>query len=401
MEDRHCTLWTAAIAAGFAGLAVLYCTVVYGWTHQGGWWYAPKDALTLNRAGWELIHGHLRQVYSGDHGLYALPLAFPLTGLATVAIRALHLQSAPHPQWVFFEVPLLVFLGAPVLQAARRLAWDLGLRRRLWGVQLLAVFLVLVPEVQWGHVEDVLCLNFVLWGLRRLIRGQALRACLYLSVAVSFKQWAVMLLPVLVLAAPAKQRGRHAIAALALPAALAGLFLIVSYPDAIRAFTSPATLVRNYPGHPWVDPTWLGSRTGAANRYAAMGLACAVAWFRRRRIHDPMDVVATAALILMIRPLTESINYPYYWSPGLLLVALVTMASSRRMNVGDWVWPALALAWTLPVSNDVTAMDWWAGEAVLVGVIAFRLANPLEFLSARASGVFHPGGRPQPADASG
>ncbi len=398
MEDRHDTAWSVALVVAFTGLALLYCVAVFGPTHRGGGWFQPPDAPILLKAGDRLVHGHLRSVY-WTPGLYDLPLSFPIAGVTALLGGWLHLHDTPNPTTDFVLIPIWVTLGVPVLQQVRRLAWDLGMRKALWAVQVAAVFLVLVPEVEWGHVEDVLALACLLAAVRRLIRSEALAACLYLSLAISFKQWAVMAAPLFVLSSLPGRRLRALLASVALPGVLVVGFLAVDFKHALPAFVAPVTQVLAFPGHPWVAATWLGPHSSQVNRALATLLAAGLAWTRRARAADAQQVVGTVALILLIRPLTETINYSYYWSPGLVLLAVLGMSGARRVRTSDWLWPVLAMAWTLPHSNDLTALDWWGGEAVLLAVMLWRLARPLGL--ARPGGtVPAPPGRPQLAEAA-
>lgn len=374
MVDRHRLAWSIGFAALGAALGLVYCLWLYGWIHgHTNWWGAPTDSYMLTHSGSLLLHGHLGSVYSWDKGLYALPLSFPLAGVAALIVGWAHLPSGPHQEWIFVVVPWFCALAAPAFYQARALAWDLGVRRHLWAVQLLAAALVVPPLVEWGHVEDVLALAFTLSAVRWLVKDDPIRACLHLSVAVSFKQWAVMLVPFAVLALPPGRRLRGLMACAALPAVLASVFLAVDFHPAFKALTDPADQISGYPGHPSLLGAWLGPRSSQLTRVAETLLAAGIGYRRRHTAGSPFGVVTTAATILMVRPVFETITYPYYWSPGLLLVVVAIAALRGELRVLDWVWPILALAWTLPRSNDLTAVAWWLGEGLLLAVAAYRL----------------------------
>lgn len=402
MEDRHCAAWSFGVAIVASGLALLYSTVIYGLIHGHGWWFTPQDWTMLSSAGSFVIHGQLHQVYGTNRELYSLPLSFPLAGMATLLIHWINFPSGNHEELIFVVIPFVCASGVPVLYQARRLAWDLGVRRRLPLVQVLTAVVVIVPAVEWSHFEDVLAVAFVLAALRRVLRSDPIRACLYLSVAVAFKQWAVMLIPFMVFAAPPGRRVRSLLAAGALPGLLAGFFLAVDFHDALRAFASPVTQVDGFPGHPWIAGAWLGAHSSQVNRTAATLMAVLLGWWRRYDARQPAAAVLTASIILMLRPLTESINYAYYWSPGLLLLILVMTASTDGgARAMDWTWPVLALLWTLPHSNDLTATDWWLGEGLLLAVTAYRVLRRVDLIPAATEINLSFGPRPKPAEAAG
>ena len=379
-HDRYCTAWSIWLTAASTGLAFFYCLFLFGHLHHHpGRWYPPPDARQVTGPANDLLGGHLHAVYSSNRLLYSLPLSFVVVAPAAAVVRVLHLPGEPHQMWLLVVLPYFVACGGLTLQAARRLAWDLGMQSRLWLVQVAAVFVVLLPEVEWGHVEDTLALACVISMLRRLIRGDFTRAALYVGVAISFKQWAIMLIPLLVLTTPSRERARVFVLACALPVALAVVFLSVDFKHVFEALTSPVTQSLGFPGHPWIAPTWLGAHTSQVNRALAAGLAFAVAWRGRHRSRQPVELVGAAAVILLIRPLFESINYSYYWSPALLLLVVVAGGSSGRLGVGDWCLPVVAMAWTVPRSDGLAAPAWWAGELLLLALVVWRVAPSCGF----------------------
>lgn len=374
MEDRRALRSTLLVGLpGIAAVLLLY-TVVYPTVTGGEMWLAP-DIPMATVPGLALLHGHLGAVYANRY-FYDLPLSLPVTGFIQQVLLWLHIRWW-RDQFVVTEI-VYMLIGLVPVYLARRLAWALGLRRRLTALQAATFAVVALPTAEWGHLEDVIALIFVMLALRSLMGERPVAAAVYLSLAVSSKQWAVMLIPVVVLSAPVGRRVRTLAAAVALPAALAGAFLIVDLHEALRAFTSPVTQVKGFPGHPWIAGAWLGPHSSAANRAGAVLIATGFAWMQRRRLHESEALVTIGALTLLIRPLTETINYAYYWIPGLtlLLVATCTAHPGRRWQ--PWLWAVAALVWTLPRSNDAPAMalGWWAGELLLL-VMAARQLPPL------------------------
>lgn len=372
-KDRRAWLSSAGITIAFMGLALLYQTQLVKVFQPGYAGWAPLDLGLLTKAGHQLWTGHLSAIYRSGSGLYALPLSFALVAPLTAVLGT---ATPDHNQALVATAYLLAF-GAVLLHAVRGLAWDLGMRRRLWLVQAVAAVLALVPEVEWGHLEDVLALAFVVYAVRRLRNGDQVRAALLLSVAVSFKQWAVVLIPLLLFAAPRESRARTLIAACALPAVLVAVFVGIDAKEALSAFLTPGG-VGGPPGHVWFGPAWLGAHTTQANRFLALGLATAVGWRFRRST----DLVPLVGFILLLRPLTEPANFSYYWSPGLVFAALTIAASRDRRALAA---PLLAGLWALPRAQTASRW-WWVGEMLFLALTlsAVRAPHPARKLVPRA-----------------
>ena len=375
---RDGAAWRSSLIIGALFLAAaMTFSLRFGWIGnvRGGWAVTTDNWMTFD-GGRYVWNGALGYVYSGTTS-YALPLSFIL--MAPIAGLADHLGltegvplSLPHPTAWLLVGPYTLAFGVFLLHAVRRLAWDLQIRSRLWLVQLAAVAVVLVPAFQWGHFEDVLALTAVIHALRRWIGGDLVRAALYISVAISFKQWAVMLLPFALAAAPRGRRLRTLVAAVALPAVFTAYVLGVDWSHASRALFDPASQVSGYEGHGAFFTTWFGRRTAAATRGAGTVLAAFLGW-RLRHLRTGAQILAAAALILTIRPLFEPVNFPYYWSPGLLLAGLARLAGSRGHRSRVWLAPVAAVAWGLPRGNPATAYWWWSGMLLLLAVAAVPL----------------------------
>jgi len=367
--DRRGTWWSVALGTGFGVLAMLYSLYGYSWLYHkrlGGRhvWYAPQDIWEVVGAGRFVWHGALQLVY-GEFITYALPLSFFLTAPASAVVEHYNLVQGIVPvyrpsAWLVIGPYSLIF-GIFLLDAVRRLSWDLGLRRKLWAVQLLAVGIVLVPGFEFGHFEDVIALTFVLHAIRYLMAAEMGRAALLLSLAIATKQWAVMLVPLVVLRAPAGRRIRTLVEACALPALLLGFFLAIDFHHTFRAMFEPLNLVKNFPGHGSFFATWLGTETSRWSRSLGAVLAVGLG-FAFRRVTVGPRLLACVSVVLLLRPLSEAVNYSYYWSPALLLAGLVGLAAHRRFRIRDWIGPAAAIAWTLPHGNPHATTLWWLGE---------------------------------------
>jgi hypothetical protein len=327
-------------------------------------------------------HGALGYVYQGTTS-YALPLSFvvmaPISGLVD---RYGLIEGYPHPvahpsAWLLVG-PYSLFFGIFLLHAVRKLAWELGARRRLWAIQVLASVIVLLPAYYWGHFEDVLALTFVLHAVRKLMAREFVSCALMLSLAISFKQTAVVLVPLIVFMAPVGSRLRTLVAACALPGALVAFTLYVDWSDTYKALFSPVNLLSGYQGHSAIYVTWLGAKTSEVSRALGFLAALAAGW-GFRRVRNAPHILAALSVILLIRPFSEAINYSYYWSPALLFAGFVGVAVHRQVRWQDWIWPLLAVLWASPRSEGSMSPWWWVGEMILVCATAAQTAVNLGY----------------------
>lgn len=397
IESRSkCWSRSATVWALWAGLAMFF--VLYGWSalnHQtavirvhGVWhhvrpWMQTRDVWPIIDGGRFVWNGSLGYVYQGTSS-YALPLSFILS--APVAGLMDHLQlveGSPYPvaeptAWLLVA-PCVLACGLPLLVAVRRLAWQLGLRRRLSALQVACVPLALFPAFYWGHFDDVLALAFVTFAVRRLLRSEWIPAALLLSAGVASKQWAVMLVPLFVLLAPPGRRLRCLIAACALPGVLTLYVLGVDWSHASKALFSPVNAGTQTQGHLSFYASWFGSQTSKYSRTAGFLFTVPLAWLLRRS-RGSAQMLASIGAVLLVRPFSEAISFSYYWSPGLLMAGLVGLACHKRFRLHDWVGPVAAALWATPRSGAATTVWWWAGELLLLGVTGWQVL--------RACGLF-------------
>jgi hypothetical protein len=366
------------IGIGFGVLAMIYSLYLAGYLYHTKAWTQPVDIWLAVDAGRYVWNGALGHVYEGTQA-YALPLSFivmaPISGLVDhFGLVEGSPFAVPHPSAWLLVGPYSLIFGIFLLNAVRRMAWDLGLRSRLWAVQLLAVVVVLVPCFEWGHFEDVIALTFVLHAARRMMAGDQIRAALLLSVAISSKQWALPLIPFVVFSAPRGRRLKSLVAACALPGALVLLVLGSDWSDASKALFSPANLVGRTQGHAAFYESWLGSKTSQVSRTVGLLIASALAW-RFRRARDTAGILVSMAAVLGLRPLFEAISYSYYFSPGLLLAGCVGLAVTGKVSWRDWICPVAAILWATPRSNSSSSTWWWVGEAILLAITAWQVSS--------------------------
>ena len=375
-RDRWGWLSSLFLGVAFGGLAMLYSLVVFAQLyhhhlrglHQ---WWAPGDIWSVVIGGNYVWHGLLGQVYSAyGNSSYALPLSYIITAPVSALVNHWNLQIGILPlarpsAWLVVG-PYSLLFGVFFLDAVRRLAWVLGLRRRLFALQVLTVLLVLVPMFQWGHFEDTIALIFVLHAIRYSLSNSYLRAAFLLSLAVSSKQWAILLVPFLVSQAPRGTRIRVAAAACALPALFVSLVLATDFNSSAHALFSEVNLVHGSAGHVAFFVTWLGTKTSQVSRTLGVLAALGATW-TLRKVAGPVRLLAAMSLLLLFRPMSEAINFSYYWAPAFLVAGMVGVAAHNRLRLRDWIWQLAAMAWTLP--RRASSGFWWAiFDCLLVGV---------------------------------
>jgi hypothetical protein len=376
-RDRHAWAGSLGVTGAFVVLAAgLFWFLSDQWVgalHAGTY----GDLAQLTGAVGDIWHGKPGAVYGSNLGLLALPLTF-LTLLPIAPLLSAMNQSIPsHDPATLIAGTYIVMLGCFALHAVRGLAWDLGVRRHLLLIQIMAALVVLLPEFEYAHLDDVLAFTAVVYAVRRILRQEYMAAALLLSLAISFKQWAFVLVPLVAAASPRGSRLRVVSAAAALPAVLMVLCIAIDGSSATHAFFSPQPSSQ-LTGHPGFDPNWLGTHSAEASRVLAAALAGTLG-VARRRVTDPARLLAAVAVILAIRPLTETVNYSYYWSPALMLGVLALVVAERRITLGAAAWILAALAWSIPRGLDSSPTGWWVCELVLLLAITLRVLRAVRF----------------------
>jgi hypothetical protein len=378
VTDRH--PWRAALALGV--VTIVFGMVYAIWvvpiiTHRARWWVTDEVWPPLQAARFA-ANGALGYLYSADPYFVAGPIGaivlIPVVLISdAMGLTDSYLFSVAHPTvWLVYG-PYALGFSVVLLYAARALAqraWVVeamaarGLPpRHLWS-QVAMFCLVLVPgAVVFGHYEDVLALAFVLLGIGAMMGGRFGVAALWFALAIGTKQWALLGVPILLAAAPARSRLRTLVWSLLPPGALMAFTLAVDWDHASRALLH----TRSFPqvGHAalWIAHAAARTSVGSPERWGAVATAIALGWWLRGR-GRPRLLVAGFAVAFLSRLVFEPVIFAYYLIPSLALLFLherLTGRSGLRTAVGGgaillffpfhpnpWVWwavTAVGLVW--------------------------------------------------------
>jgi hypothetical protein len=282
----------------------------------------------------------------------------PLMGSFSLLLRA------PFVAPVFSgSLDSVYFMGAlPCLLAT--IALGLALARMLadrgqppWVQGLAAGLAVINPitfrALHWGHPEELLAAALCVGAVLAALREREVAAGIMLGLALATKQWALIaVLPVL-LAAP-RRRILLACLSASIAAALT-LPLMLAQPDQFETVARsaagqgaasvsttpwnvwwPLATLETLPamGERWMAPAWVAT----VSHPLIAGLAAPLSlllW--RRRDRRPDDALLLLALLFLLRCLLDNWNNDYYHAPFLL--SLLAWETVRRPGA-----PRLTLA---------------------------------------------------------
>lgn len=301
-----------------------------------------------------LAHGHVGAFFQEQR----------LMGPVSEVVRAPFVALAGGGPLTHYRAGLLPCLlalaaaGFVLARVAARRGWP------WWGQSLVAVGAVVNPVTFWvlrfGHPEEILGGVLVVAALLCACRGRAGWAGLLAGLAIATKLWALVALPLLVVALPERARrllvvsavtagGVLAVTALAAPAEFRAntreLRTLGSAPgtasrtDVWFPLVRPAVLdtpvgvtrggrVQKVPENVYRAPRLVGPLGHAAVLLAALGAAFVLA---RRRYRAPSAVWLALALVLLVRCVADPGNRSYYHAP--FLIALLAYEVQARRAV--------------------------------------------------------------------
>jgi hypothetical protein len=332
-----------------------------------------------------LIHGSLGHLYaSGYDGLPLWPIL--LSPLMLVA-DLLGIRSGPQalPPLAYLVVPYACLLGLVVAHAGRRLAWDLGVRSRLWVFQACLVLCVLFPTISWGHPEDALAVAFLLYSWRLYRNERWYASALFLGLAICSKQWAVLLTPMLIAGSGPRKSGFAAIC-LAPALLLGGAFVLIDPNHAILAFSPEPS-----PPELWTirGPTLLlGARGSRLVRPLELAAMPVLAMYLRR--YGGSTLVICALAMLLLRGLLEPVIYSYYLAPATAVLTIACIARSQRPRLAMLALPLAAAVWAEQVYTST--VTWWViAGAILASALLVTRGNWSYLALSSRPETMHPG----------
>lgn len=378
------------------------------------YWDAPPDVWHVMAAAHIVAHGKLFLIYRASAifgsagftgqfgtGQYQAGPLLPIL-LAPVALVGQIFKLSewvirwePRPtMWLVYGPYGLLISAIPFLFAIRSLAWIAGIKRNLLRLQIAAGALVLIPvAVYYGHYDDALSLAFLILSVRDLSEKRWMRAAVMLGIAVGFKQWAWMALPLLLAATPKEHRLRSLLPSAVAPAAFFALALAVDWRFAnlalLKADTCPAC------GH---SALWVSSQAmnfvGGPPRLGVFLVAFVVAWRVRGR-YDAASLSAALGITLLARLAFEPVVYFYHLAPALALLMVHEELERgrpwRTLVLGGcllpwWAYyPSMRAEWWAVLGVLVVAIAWPAGKLVFGAAAAptGRLSKPAKSRDAR------------------
>ncbi len=380
VRRRRCGLAASAL---FVAAGMAYFFLWYPALHHAPLWNTPGDIwLTFQVAG-RVVHGHLGTIYVRypDNFLTFPGIVFLLAPVAALTSGA-HLVADVAPNhlvarpgaWLVLA-PYMLILSTVVLCAGDAVAERLGVgvpRRLLLGIG--GAFALWGVVVIWGHPEDAMAVGLSLYALLCGIDERWRRAGWIFGLAVALQPLVIVTLPLLIMMA-----GWTTSVGVVARAAVAPVVVLVG--PLVAAFHLTAKTLVQQPGYPNADhatpwtalaPRLFGRGPTLAvaagpGRLVLIVLACAVAWWARRWRHRPEMLVWTFALILALRPLTESVMLPYYLYPAL---AVGILAASRSTSWRFALAVIVAAFVTASAQWHLSWAPWWilnlAGTVVVV-----------------------------------
>lgn len=340
--------------------------------------------------------------------LHAFVADQPLMGSFSLLLRApfVALVFGGSESQVFFAgaVPCLfaaLFLGLVLGRVAAHHGQPPAVQGVVAGLALLNP--VTFRALHWGHPEELLAGALCVGAVLLALRDRPLLAGLALGLACASKQWALIaVLPVLI-AAP-----RRRLALIAVGGAVAAVFtvpLLLANADSFAKATEGATAgaaggASTTPWNVWwplshegvglggaavdVLPQWIARLSHPLIVLLAAPLSYAL-WRRRERRAD--DALLLLGLLFLLRCLLDQWNNDYYHVP--LVLSLLAWETLRR---GGFPWLTLALTALVAITFPPTYTRFFGDSApVALELHLLYLAWALPLAGALAVELYAPG----------
>jgi hypothetical protein len=320
---------------------------------------------------------------------------------APFAALGLHFTSGTQTDlYRFGAFPCLLAAGLLAVYLFGRLR---ALRRPWLTMALIPILIAVNPltnrALHYGHPEEILAAALAIGAILAATRHRPLLAGILLGLAFATKQWALLAVLPVIIAAPGDQRLRLALIAagtaalLIVPVAIGDVHRFVdanhgagviggsAMPTNIWfPFGKDVTVYIAPSG--WVSPPRsLPAHLAAITHplILAVGFTLSVVWWRYRRDRAAEDALLLFALIMLIRCLLDPLTNSYYHLP--FLMALAAWEGFRRRGVPLLtVGTTLLIGLTLAIANSGIGiiqlnrfyLTWTIPLAGLLGAILFR-----------------------------
>ena len=355
-----------------------------------------------------------------------MPLMGPLSALVRAPFVWLVFHADVRTVFIVGSLPCILAVAVLVLWIKRLTAEHR--RETLAAAAIATLCLVNLPTLRalhWGHPEELLCGALVVGAAIAALRAKALAAAVLLGLALATKQWALLALPPVLLAAPA-QRGRIALVSVAVAAALYAPFALASpdrFAEVLHGAGNPqamgqadglteksdASETRITAANVWwplaekrdevrggkqvtsaVVPHWVVSLSHGL----IVLLAAPFAWLYRRRGPRPReDALALLALLLLLRCALDPNDFDYYHVP--LLLALGAWEGLSRPGRPPWATLAAAIGTGIAFLPYAAAFRDLYDFALFTQLAYMAWAVPLAVYLGRVA--LNPQPQPQPA----
>jgi hypothetical protein len=356
------------------------------------------DYANPSRIGENVAGPSVEALARGD--LSAFFAEQPIMGPISLVLRAPFVALADAfgggllVQYRLGSFPCIVALGLLAVALARRIKPELG-----WPIQLLTAGLVLAGPMTfkalfWGHPEEALAVALAIGAVLAAGR-RPLVAALMLGIAIATKQWAILaVIPVLVAAAP-EYRLRMLLGA----GTLAFLcFVPMMLGDWDRFWAQNHANGNSGPGVTPSSIWWIfgdvtgkspGLTGGEVNVYGlpkdlseiTEPLAIAVTfglsilfWFRRRA-YVLADALTLLALVMLVRCMLDPLAISYHHLPFYVALAAAEVVRTRRLPLLTLVTAGVLLATselaTMPNLQNAVYLAWTLPLTLFLGLSLF------------------------------
>lgn len=326
------------------------------------------DAAVSVFSTWAIAHGHLACAYQlgSGKGLPSLvqpytliPPLYPLfTGVLAALFRIGHSVPYPTPaqlgphcstavhamyQWALAShvilptIRLAYFSWLVLLAGVVALLRASGRGRCRWEPVTLVLIACAPPTftclTEYFHPQDIVAMGLILIGLARVRQSKWVWAGVFLGLAFTTQQFALLVLAPILIVAPRSQRLKFLAGAAGAAAVVVSPFIILTSGKAFRATVIGSGFTKSFGGtvlwetHPQGALLFLLSRILPA--VLAIGLAV---WAVQRlgpRILEPVPLISLIATAFSFRLVLEENLFGYYFMAVAVMLIVLDVVNHR------------------------------------------------------------------------